>query len=148
MKNMSEHSTISEVCDSCGHVFADPQGIANQSITDRLPCPECGSTAVSFHLTAADAILLKEQVGIKTKRSAGRRGRLIEGKFGDDLHKATGRWNRLDRRIDYQRDWYDETITDPETGAGIHEVHEPLSEHQLEAVQGTSQESSNGKSAA
>jgi hypothetical protein len=55
--------------------------------------------------------------------------RVFERLSGDDLCQDTGRYNHKVRLIDYQNDWYRETVTDPETGRVIHHCEERLSEH-------------------
>ena len=37
----------------------------------------------------------------------------LEGKGGDDLHRATGKWMHLERTIDRENDQYKEVVTDP-----------------------------------
>jgi hypothetical protein len=62
-------------------------------------------------------------------RHAGPGRPFAEGKVGDDLHRKSGRWFRLERIIDRARDWYREVISDRRTGHVIHHVEEPLSKH-------------------
>jgi len=54
----------------------------------------------------------------------------VEGKVGDDVHRKTGRWMRLERIIDRARDWYREHISDRTTAEVVRHVEEPLSHHQ------------------
>jgi hypothetical protein len=54
----------------------------------------------------------------------------VEAKIGDDLHRKSGRWMKLERRIDREENHYYEKITDPDTGKIIHLSDEPLSRHQ------------------
>jgi restriction system protein len=42
-----------ETCSVCNYVFDD---IVNPATTDRSPCPRCGSTARTFHLSAQAAV--------------------------------------------------------------------------------------------
>jgi hypothetical protein len=53
----------------------------------------------------------------------------IEHIVGDDLHRKSGKWMRLQRLIDRATNRYRETVTDPEIGIIIHQNEEPLSEH-------------------
>jgi hypothetical protein len=57
--------------------------------------------------------------------------RKVRGEFrtGDDLHRQTNQWNKVDRDIDRENDRYRETITDGKTGKVIRSVDEPLSSH-------------------
>jgi hypothetical protein len=73
-------------------------------------------------------------VGLRTtlsfKARRGERGRPFrEGKVGDDLHRESGHWYRLERIVDRDGDRYRETISDPRTGKVIRHLEEPLSEH-------------------
>ena len=64
------------------------------------------------------------------KAKAGGRGKPFqEETVGDNLHRATGKWNRLRRLIDRRKDRYVEHIVDGETGEVIRAVDKPLSEH-------------------
>jgi hypothetical protein len=76
------------------------------------------------HLTLRDYWLLQGK-----RRDAEGRRIVLKFKTGDDLHHATGRWMKLDRTIDRERNQYDERIVDPVTGAVVHECHEPLDKH-------------------
>lgn len=53
----------------------------------------------------------------------------VEHVSGDDFHRATGKWNKLERLIDGRNNRYREVIRDPETGAVLRFVDEPLTEH-------------------
>jgi len=70
---------------------------------------------------------MREALDLKARH--GQSGRpFVHVKTGDDLFRKTGKWNKLNRRVDRDKDWYDEKIMDPETGKILHEVHEPLSQ--------------------
>jgi hypothetical protein len=75
-----------------------------------------------------DTVTVRDMLSLKT-RTAGRGGPLVEAKVGDDLHRKSGRWRRLERIIDHARNWYREFIGDPRTGEVIRHVEEPLSRH-------------------
>jgi len=94
----------------------------------RTPCPTCGSTARAFKIHLETKIELHSQLGIKA-RHGGEGKPFQEGKYGDDLHRKTGKWNKLERTIDRCNDRYTERIEDGETGAVIRDVDEPLSQH-------------------
>ena len=53
----------------------------------------------------------------------------MEQRFGDSLHRNSGKWMKLRRVIDRDNDWYEETVINPETGNVIHDCNEPLSAH-------------------
>jgi hypothetical protein len=49
---------------------------------------------------------------------------------GDEVQRSSGRWMKKYRLIDRDEDRYQERIVDGETGEVVHEVDEPLSQHQ------------------
>lgn len=53
----------------------------------------------------------------------------IESISGDDLHRNSGKWYNKERVIDQEKDYYRETIADPETGEVIYHQEHKLSEH-------------------
>jgi hypothetical protein len=70
------------------------------------------------------------RVSLSTKgKRPGVKKPLFETRTGEDLHRATGSWNKLDRLIDREGDRYREVVTNPETGEVIHSCDEPLSKH-------------------
>ena len=87
----------------------------------------CGHTHYDIHLE--ETLTLRAMLGFKA-RTQGRGKPYIEGKIGDDRHDATGKWMQLRRIVDRAKDWYEEVVTDPETGKVVHRCEEPLSEHQ------------------
>lgn len=103
--------------------------LASTPIAERSPCPMCGSLSRHIEITIEATVTLHSQIALKARRHG--KGRLfLESKVGDDLYHLTGRWNRLERHIDHENDWYDEVITDSATGEILKETHEPLSQHQ------------------
>ena len=112
-------------CGECGTTLDEsPQAAADQ----RQPCPRCGSLKRSFSVHLEERLTVRSKLGFKARRNG--KGRpFAEGVQGDDLQRSTGRWMRLRRLIDRENDRYEETVTDPETGAVIHECIEPLSQH-------------------
>lgn len=67
------------------------------------------------------------RVAFKGRRD-GKKRPFIEGKWGDDLHRLSGVWNRLRRVIDRENDRYVEKIEAPD-GTVLRDVDEPLPEH-------------------
>ena len=53
----------------------------------------------------------------------------VEITEGNDLHRNTGKWNKLWRRVDREGNKYQERIIDGETGEIIRDVNEPLGQH-------------------
>lgn len=77
---------------------------------------------------------LSGSVGFKSKLKMkalrpGFRKPFIEQVVGDDLHRKSGRWMKLTRRIDRLNKWYHEEVVDPTTGQIIHRCDEPLPNH-------------------
>src|SRR6266478_9111244 len=66
---------------------------------------------------------------IAKARHPGEKKPYVEQTVGDDLHRKSGRWMKLRRRIDRESKWYDERITDPVTGRVVRECSEPLTAH-------------------
>ncbi len=82
--------------------------------------------------------LHKKRIEVKTTMLASLRERgkrLGRGRWFVDAFSGWEFWRngrrmvRKMRRLDREGDWYDEVVTDPQTGEIIHECHEPLSEH-------------------
>ena len=92
------------------------------------PCPACGIRACCYEITISDNVTLHDLINAKTKRG----GCVIhELRSGDSLTTKTDKWNKYERIIDHINDWYEELITDSETGNIIHECKERLSSHRL-----------------
>ena len=112
-------------CKECSAQIVESPSTAPER---RIPCPSCGSTARVHHVYVEDKMTMHESLGLNARH--GQSGRpLVEAKVGDDLFRKTGKWNKLERRIDRMKRWYYEEIVDPETGRVIREVSEPLSHH-------------------
>ncbi|MCL5406738.1 MAG: hypothetical protein M1398_08505 [Deltaproteobacteria bacterium] len=75
----------------------------------------------------SDRVTVHANVKMKHKDATGKE--LAESVSGDDLHRKTGKWMEKSRTIDRKNDWYEETVTDPETGRVVHRCAEPLSRH-------------------
>jgi hypothetical protein len=71
---------------------------------------------------------LREKIGLKHKRP-GHKKPIYESVSGDDLCRATGRWNKVTRQIDREHNRYKELVVDPGNGGVLHWCDEPLSEH-------------------
>ncbi len=67
----------------------------------------------------------------RTKRKFREPGRkpYREEVTGYDHHRDSDRLRKVERIIDRERDWYSETLTDPETGQIVRSCEEPLSKH-------------------
>lgn len=112
-------------CGACDAMLEeDPHGLAEQ----RVPCPYCGSLLRCFKVRMSVTVPLKIKMRSKG-RCPDRKRPFIEQTIGDDLHRKTGRWMRLLRIIDRDKDRYYERVTDPATDEIVHECDEPLSDH-------------------
>ena len=94
-----------------------------------MPCPHCGSRRRIIGAEVTESLTVREKWGMKHKRP-GHKKPISESVTGDDLHRQSGQWNKLDRTIDRLNDRYTELITDPVTGTVIRSCDEPLSDHQ------------------
>jgi hypothetical protein len=97
-------------------------------ILERTPCPSCGSTSRMFAQTIGGAVTIHSQLRGKARHP--RPGKPF-AKFvkGDDLHRKTGNWMRLERFVDRAKNWYREVVTEPRTQEVIHRCEEPLTHH-------------------
>lgn len=116
-------------CIACGYGYPDPDTAGSQPPEMHQPCPHCGAKGIDFQVQLSDTVEVREMIGLKSKRQGDKKP-FIETKTGDDLHRKSGRWMKLERHIDRENDHYHEKVTNPETGEVIHENDEPLSEHQ------------------
>lgn len=112
-------------CGRCGTVLG-----ATASPT--TVCPSCQEIPGLLAIDSGDALAVTLREKLKKAVRHGPPGKVaphLEQVVGDDLHRDSGRWMRLERIIDREEDRYVERITDPETGQAIKEVEEPLREH-------------------
>lgn len=114
-------------CGECGYEFPDPREAASKSAG--TPCPNCGATTNRiFEVHASDSIKLREYAKVKGRRF-GKKKPYVETECGEQERVSKGDHVAKYRRIDRENDEYQEIVTDLETGAILHETHEPLSEH-------------------
>ena len=112
-------------CGNCGIELNESTNIPPDM---RTGCPSCGSISRHFSVSISEAVTVRSMLGLKGRHATGGRP-FIEQKVGDDLHRKSGRWMRLERVIDRAKNWYREVVTDRETGKIVHECDEPLSDH-------------------
>jgi len=113
-------------CSNCGKLLGSEFCGSSE---DRLPCPDCGSTARTWNLVIREQVNLQVHMKLHSKHREGTRKVVREEYAGDDLHRKTGKWNLLRRLIDRKNNRYEETITDGATGERLRDVAEPLTEH-------------------
>lgn len=120
---------ISVNCSDCGERL--PSQWAHE-VAD-LPCPACGSIRKNIHMEIIEDVGVSVHDGMKAKlkdpNQPSKKNPRVEVFAGSDLRKSDGRWMNKERVIDKDRDYYKETVSDPETGEVIHHTEEPLSDH-------------------
>jgi hypothetical protein len=119
-------------CSSCGVERIGP-GIGDFA-GERLPCANdrCGSVNIDTKMTISAQVASRDLLKAKLKEESlgSRKGRKVDVTNGAEYYRLGQRWHRVERRIDYANDWYDEVITDEATGQVVREVHQSLKEHQ------------------
>lgn len=120
------------VCSGCGAERVGP-GIGDV-LGERLPCANsgCGSVGIDIRLTISEHIAIRDAPKAKLKDPGlgSRKGRKVDVTTGAEYYRLGQRWHRVERRIDYTNNVYDEVITDEATAKVIREVHETLKDHQ------------------
>jgi len=112
------------VCSECGYEFNHE---SFGEVSTNPDCPSCGSTKYTIRVTIADPVSLFETIKLKV-RIPGRKPH-YESVKGDNLHRDSGIWMKLTRVIDRAKNWYEETVINPDTGEVMHQTSEPLSQH-------------------
>lgn len=118
-------SNAATTCAGCG-ASTDEQ--TSLPVADRKSCSSCGSTARNFDTHIHESITAREKIGMKQRR-LGHKKPIFESVSGDDLHRASGQWNKLTREIDRENNRYKEIIVNPESGKTIRHCDEPLTDH-------------------
>jgi len=112
----------------CGNCWRELDEAPSIPVPARQPCPACGSAVRRAEALISSTATARSTLSFKA-RHAGSGRPFAAGKIGDDLHRKSGRWFRLERIVDRARDWYREIISDQRTGEVIRHVEEPLSKH-------------------
>ena len=96
------------------------------------PCHRCGSLKRRYGVDLSESFETHDSLKGKVIDPSKTGKRKVRSEFvvGDDLHRKTGHWNKLERDIDRENDQYHERIVEPQTGEVLREVDEPLSQHQ------------------
>lgn len=115
----------STFCGACGGPIGEP---ATTLPAEKKPCPLCGSLTRNFHAHVTESLTVREKFGMKLKRP-GIKKPVYESVAGDDLHRATGQWNKLTREIDRENNRYNEVIADSQSGEVFRQCDEPLTKH-------------------
>jgi hypothetical protein len=98
-------------CSKCGMHIDEP---VNTSPKEREPCPECGSTMRDKAIFLEDRIRIREASRVRGKDALGKR--VFDVRVGGNLFRLTGKYNHLERKIDWRNNVYYERIIDGETG--------------------------------
>ena len=113
------------LCPQCGVQLDEDPSLAPQ---DRLPCRVCGSTRRRYVQSLEGEVHPRAMLAYKARNATGLRPHR-EGRSGSSWSTTLKRWLKLDRTIDRQADAYEETLTDPDTGAVLQHTQEPLTKH-------------------
>lgn len=113
----------------CGNCKVELDEDYNTPKNQRKPCPKCGSLSRCYHVHITDTIVFHDKLGIKARHNSGGKP-FFESVGGSDLHRKSGKWMKLERTIDRERNHYREVVIDPKTGEIVHFCEEPLTEHQ------------------
>jgi hypothetical protein len=112
-------------CGVCGESLdEEPRG----AVTKRNPCPACGSLTRRFSVQVYGSLRFREKFGLKQKR-VGHKKPIYESIFGDDVHRASGVWNKLLQEIDRINDRYKKIVVNLEKGEVLRHCDEPLTKH-------------------
>ena len=79
-------------CGGCGGSLSEA---SNATLEERKPCPTCGSMKRVFDVAVSVSVTLREKLALKHKRP-GHKKPIFESVQGHDLHKATGKWNKVE----------------------------------------------------
>ena len=91
-------------------------------------CPQCGSELNTVVFKVTESLSLEGAIGGKIL-SEGKKKPDREFMYGADYSKKEYRYMKKERLIDRENNIYHEKVTDPKTGAVIHECDEPLTAH-------------------
>lgn len=99
-----------------------------------MPCATdgCGSVKIDIDVTINDNLEIRDLLKAKLRDPSlgSKQGRKLDVTTGTEYFRLGQRWHRVERRIDYVNDLYDEVITDEATANVVREVHESLTSHQ------------------
>lgn len=112
----------------CGNCRAFIDESPSLEPSRRMPCPKCGSLARYREIGLAAKSEGMPSLRLKQKRW-GFKKPLVEIVSEWSLHRKTGLWSFLFRRIDRAANRYVERISDRETGVISRYVDEPLTDH-------------------
>ena len=112
----------------CGNCKSALNESADLPVAKRKPCPRCGSLSRHFEVLIESKLFVTSKLRMKARRG-GKGKPFIDTTKGDDIHRKTGKWMKLERIINRENDLYTEVVTDPTTGKIVYKCEEPLSQH-------------------
>lgn len=123
-------ASIGDVC--CGDCGEPIEGARpDDPIEGRALCPACGSRRRLVKLFVHDEIKVHSDLKL-AKRSPGFRSggksRPAQEQWSGEVLSADGVLRTRTRVVDRERDWYEETVFDPDGSVHHHDAHR-LSEH-------------------
>ena len=101
-----------------------------QEAAQGIPCPNCGGTARTAHVTISETVGVAVSHRIQMKSPSHKKKLRIDEISGWGFNRTLGRLVRIFQRMDRDNDTYDKVVIDPVTGDVLKDQHEPLSQHQ------------------
>lgn len=114
--------------DNCVRSGSEVKIVHHRQPNGSTLCRTCAEKEPIVEISASDSGKGHEDLGLEKKRP-GMKKPFEEIKNGESLEYRTGKWRDRTQCVDRDKNWYDEVVTDQETGEVIHGCHEPLSEH-------------------
>lgn len=93
-------------CSQCGYAFGD---LFSGEPENRIPCPDCGSTARTVYVSVTETISIHESIGLRVTRP-GKGGWLKYVKSGDDYTRVLESWGERTLELDREHNLYREFI--------------------------------------
>jgi phage FluMu protein Com len=112
-------------CEQCDSVLQEPVS-ADQST--REPCPKCGSTARTIHVSCSDTVYVHESLRVQS-RGPGKGKWLKDVKSGDDYTRALQAWGERTLELSREDNQYRQLIklfdgTEIESSARLSDHHD------------------------
>lgn len=106
-------------CTECNHTFCEE---------DADKCPKCGSQYLNICIRFGEHIAINDCISAKVKQE-GTKKPVKEVFMGADRSISRKKYVNKSRIIDRENNYYEETVTDPDTGEVMHICKEPLTDH-------------------
>ncbi|MCH8030161.1 MAG: hypothetical protein IH874_09590 [Candidatus Dadabacteria bacterium] len=112
----------------CGECKAILDEVVGLPMEERLPCPNCGSMKRLYSQVCEGKSDSHSNLRIRGRRG-GVREWFVEIITGTDWSTRSQRFMRKLRVIDREKDLYEESVVDPQSGRVVHNTKERLSKH-------------------